>query len=251
MNDRTNERFGIEAPFISDSLKTLKVDDDEDEITPLKKVKETRVSSFNGLIYFDDPQYEQLERKDSAQMHYKRYCCIFKTKSGCVRAFLTLLWLLFLSIVIAGFILYPANPKIDIGNPYVIDPIHGLNVNFSSHGLDSIELQIGVDYTVHSDNYYDIFVSKVTTRPMQITYKYDSQGVRGDRTIYVINNTILSDPTKPVFISYSIDIDIPLVSWTGYTITKSGTMSFGLHDLSAAAADAVLAKLKTVFALLK
>ncbi|KAJ3326285.1 hypothetical protein HDV06_000161 [Boothiomyces sp. JEL0866] len=279
-----NGRFAIEAPFISDSSKTLE-EIDEDEITPIKKIKDTRVSSYNGLIYFDDSKYDNLERQDSVNLNYKKYCCVFESKQNCVRSVLLALFLFVLSLIIVGIILYPKIPKIDIEAPYVLNPSNALHVNFSPKGLDSITLQIAVDYTVHSENYYNVFVSKITTRldlsyfdftpcnnsygdgvlrntnypgktatkytmPILITYKYDDHGTHNDPTLFVINNTILAESTKPVYISYAVDIDIPVLSWTGYIISKTGEMSFGLHDLPPDERKAVLSKLKSVFALL-
>ncbi|KAJ3262045.1 hypothetical protein HK103_003888 [Boothiomyces macroporosus] len=274
MNERTNERFAIEAPFISDSSQTLEYID-EDEISPIKKIKDTRVSSYNGLIYFDDSTYENLERQDSIKMNYKRYCCIFESKQSCVRSVLLTIFLFLLSLIITGVILYPKTPQVDIDAPYVLHPSNALHVNFTPSGLDSITLQVAIDYTVHSENYYSVFVSKIKTRldllyfdlkpcnnsygdglltdtnyPGKAATKFTMHGTHDDPTLYVINNTILAEQSKPVIISYSIDIDIPVLSWTGYVISKSGLMSFGLHDLPVAERNAVQSKLQSVFALL-
>ncbi|KAJ2998385.1 hypothetical protein HDV02_004600 [Globomyces sp. JEL0801] len=68
-------------------------------------------------------------------------------------------------------------------------------------------------------------------KPITMVYSPMYKVVGGDPTLKVLNASIAGSNPQKLNIQYDIHIVLPLISWTGYTITVPGSFSVDVAEM--------------------
>jgi hypothetical protein len=114
-------------------------------------------STSSGLFIAGNPKYTK----------QRRYCCgCFRSRSGCRRFFTIFTLLILTGLGLLVFFLFPRQPRIEISDTKALPGVatvqsYGNLRNATSADPYQIVLNLGVDFSVLSGNYVDIYVQRL------------------------------------------------------------------------------------------